>query len=55
MSKMVITALVILVSSLNETPAYEAQILQVHKMEWITLKIKTCSTQRNNKVLCQLD
>jgi len=49
---MVNTALVFLVSSLNETPA---QILHVHKMEWFALKIKTCSNERNNKVLCQLE
>jgi hypothetical protein len=52
---MVITALVILVSSLKKTPADEQQILHVHKIEWITLKIKTCSIERKNKGLCQLE
>jgi hypothetical protein len=44
---MVITALVILVTSLNKSPAEVAQILHVHTMERITLKIKTRSTERN--------
>jgi hypothetical protein len=38
---MVITTLVILVSSLNETPADEKQILHVHKKKWISCMLSS--------------